>query len=174
MEFKLGENVRLYCSNLCENMSKEMKLAREDSGPPMKPLTAKDITDDGFVALVEAIVERASHDVTHFSPGTEYRTSAENFFKSEFFAALSGLEGEPILRDLQEEYNKRNRRLHREEKKRFVTRRVRCVETNKEYESLKSAANALGISDKMLQRHLSGRSKSAAGLHWEYADGGNS
>lgn len=170
MEFKMGESIRSFCSKQCYSMDREKRFANEDSGPPMKPLTAKDITDEGFIALVEAIVARAGEDVTHFAPGTQNRVSAENFFKSDFFSALTGLEGEPVLRELQEEYAKRKHRLNREKKKAFVTRRVRCIETNTEYESIKSAAEVYGITQNTLYCALNGFQKTAAGLHWEYVE----
>lgn len=169
MHFKMGTPIKQFCSLQCSNMHKEKLFAREESGPVMPPLKAEDITDEGYIALVKTIVARASHDVTHFKPGTQVRVQAEKFLESEYFSALTGLDGQAILRDLREEYNKNKHRPN--EDKAFVRRRVRCVETDKEYKSIKAAAEACKISTKTLWDHLNGGSKTAAGLHWEYVEG---
>ena len=50
-------------------------------------------------------------------------------------------------------------------------KRVVCVETNKEYESLVKATMDVGGYTSALCNHLKGKSKSFAGLHWRYCDG---
>lgn len=170
MEFKLGENVKRYCSKQCSDMSKEKLFASEDSGPPMKPLTAESITDDGFIALVEAIVERASHDVTDFSPGTEYRISAENFFRSEFFSALTGLNGQAVLRDLGKAEKKKPEKSRRRHRKRAC----QCIETGIVYDSIKEAAKAHNCRPSMIQDVCAknGKRQRAGGMHWRYVEKG--
>lgn len=168
MYFQHVSQVNTFCSKACYHEHRRKQLTIVDDGPVMPPLDASKITDEGYVALVKAIVKQASRDVTNHKPGTRVRVQAEKFFESDYFAALTGLDGQAILRDLHEEYNKKKRRLT--EDKAFVRRRVRCVETNKEYKSIKAAAEACGISGKMLQQHLSGISKSAGGLHWRYVE----
>lgn len=169
MRFNNPLEKRDICSETCSRENMRRQLASTDEGPSMPPLKAENITDEGYIALVKAVVSRASHDVTHFKPGTQVRVQAEKFFESEYFSALTGLDGQAILRDLREEYNKNKHRPN--EDKAFVRRRVRCVETDKEYKSIKAAAEACKISTKTLWDHLNGGSKTAAGLHWEYVEG---
>lgn len=167
MCFKLGSDITKFCSPLCYRLHREKLFTKEDDGPPMPPLEADKITDEGYVALVKAIVNRASQDVTKYAPGTQIRVSAEKFFQSEFFGALTGLEGEPILNKLQEEY----KRKHKDKKLNYSTSPVRCVETGMVYESIKVAAEVFGISPKMLYNVCKGFNKTAAGMHWEYVGG---
>lgn len=47
---------------------------------------------------------------------------------------------------------------------------VICVETGVRYESMKLAAADVGIASSSLSQCLSGRSKTAAGYHWEYSE----
>jgi len=168
MEFKLGENVKLYCSKQCSDMSKEKQFASEDSGPAMPPLDADKITDEGCIALVKAIVARAGQDVTKHAPGTRIRVDAENFFKSEFFNALTGLEGEPILRELQEEYRRKHTRKRKKEG--WQTRPVRCIETGAEYKSAKEAGEVFCVDPNSIGRSCR-EGKMSAGMHWEYVGG---
>lgn len=164
MYFQQGNQITKFCSPLCYRLHREKLFTKEDDGPPMPPLAADRITDEGYIALVKAIVSRASDDVTHFAPGTPYRVSAEKFFESEFFGALTGLEGEPILRKLQEEYN----RKHKSKNPNYPTRKVRCKETGAVYESIKAAAEVSGVHPKMIYNVCKGFKKSAGGMHWEY------
>lgn len=65
----------------------------------------------GFDNLVGAICEQARNDILHSTPDNWLRMDAERFFRSDFFAALTGLDGEAILRDLlcrQKRRKKRN------------------------------------------------------------------
>ena len=169
MQFNNPLEKRDICSETCSLENRRIQLASPDDGPSMPPLKAENITDDGYINLVKAIVARASHDVTRFKPGTQVRIQAEKFFESEHFNALTGLDGQAILRDLREEYNKNKHRLN--EDKAFVRRRVRCVETDEEYKSINAAAEVCEISPKTLWDHLNGVCKTAAGLHWEYVEG---
>lgn len=165
MYFRQGNEIRKFCSPQCFRRHREKLFAKEDDGPPMPPLDADKITDEGYVALVKAMVGRASQDVTKYAPGTQIRVSAEKFFQSDFFGALTGLDGEPILRKLQEEY----KRKHRNKKSAaYVTRRVRCVETTTVYDSIKEAAEIYGIAPKTLYCVCHGELETAAGMHWEY------
>lgn len=171
MEFKLGENIKLYCSKQCKDMSREKEFASADNGPPMKPLTVESLTDDGFLALVEAIVARAGEDVAHFAPGTQIRVSAEKFFESDYFSALTGLDGQAVLRDLQEAAKKKKQETHG---KRPRFRAVQCIETGVVYGSIKEAAKVYncepsGIHDVCAKN---GRRKTAAGMHWRYVEKG--
>lgn len=111
MAFRLMSEIKAFCSKKCYNDHRWKMAVIEGEEPDMPPLDAASISDDGFTALVAAIVDRASNDVTHFSPGTPLREDAEKFFLSDYFSELTGLEGEPILRNLEKEYLARKKRL---------------------------------------------------------------
>ena len=49
------------------------------------------------------------------------------------------------------------------------TRPVVCVETGRVYESIALAARAMGITATCISNALSGKYKTSAGYHWEYA-----
>lgn len=164
MVFKLGEPIKSFCSKQCYGMDKEKRFASEDSGPPMPPLKVENITDEGYIALMKAVVSRAGQDVTKFKPGTQIRVSAEKFFESEWFSALTGLDGKPILRELQEEY----KRKHKHKKLNYSTSPVRCVETGMVYESIKAAGETFAVSPKSIYNVCKGYDKTAGGMHWEY------
>lgn len=51
-----------------------------------------------------------------------------------------------------------------------TSKKVLCVETGKVYESLSEAERQLGISFKNISNVLRGKSKTAGGYHWEYAE----
>lgn len=76
----------------------------------MPALTKDDITDDGYIALVKAIVAQASNDVVTLSPETGFRIDAERFFQSSYFEMLTGLDGKAILEKLRAEYKERRRK----------------------------------------------------------------
>ena len=166
MEFNLGEPIKSFCSKECYNMDREKRFASEDEGPPMKPLTADNITDEGFLALVEAIVARAGEDVAHFSPGTQIRVSAEKFFESDFFSALTGLDGQAVLRDLRKAEKKKPENRSRRHRKRAC----QCIETGVVYDSIKEAARAYNTHPSCIRDVCAGKRNKTAGLHWRYAE----
>lgn len=171
MEFKLGEPIKSFCSKECYSMDREKRFASEDDGPPMKPLTAESLTDDGFLALVEAIVARAGEDVSHFAPGTQIRVSAEKFFESDFFSALTGLDGQAVLRDLREAAKKKKPETRGKKPR---NRACQCIETGVVYDSIKEAAKVYncepsGIHDVCAKN---GRRQRAGGMHWRYVEKG--
>jgi len=53
------------------------------------------------------------------------------------------------------------------------SRPVKCVETGETFESLTSAANAIGVRICSLCDALKGRSHTSGGYHWEYIGGNN-
>lgn len=170
MEFKLGEPIKSFCSKECYSMDREKRFASEDSGPPMKPLTAENLTDDGFLTLVEAIVACAGKDVAHFAPGTQIRVSAEKFFESEYFSALTGLDGQAVLRDLLEAEKKKPEKRSRRHRKRAC----QCIETGVVYDSIKEAAKAYNCPPSMVRDVCAknGRRNRAGGMHWRYVEKG--
>lgn len=165
MYFKLGESIKMFCSKECHAMDRQKRFASEDCGPPMKMLTADDITDEGYIALVKAMVSRAGQDVKKYKPGTQIRNSAEKFFESDYFTDLTGLDGDPILQKLKEEYKRRQKRTTK-----YPKIKVQCIETGEVYASINEAAGVFGISPKGIYDVLNGHGKTSAGMHWKYAE----
>ena len=50
-------------------------------------------------------------------------------------------------------------------------RKIRCVETNEIFSSIKDAAEHYGLKRPNISAVLAGRAKSCGGYHWEYVDG---
>lgn len=114
MVVKYKYEVRKFC---CEehyhmwlNLPRREKTAtceREDQP------TFRDMSYDGFITLVAAIVDRASTDVLLYNSGTQHRETAERFFRSDYFGLLTGLDGKPILQALLAERRERMRKKHK-------------------------------------------------------------
>ena len=49
-------------------------------------------------------------------------------------------------------------------------KRVKCVETGQEFESINEASRTLGVDNSALRGCLKGRTKTCGGYHWEYLD----
>lgn len=64
----------------------------------------------GFENLVAGICRQASEDYMKHPPGSIARVGVERFFRSDYFAVLTQLDGEAILRDLAKAYNHKTRR----------------------------------------------------------------
>lgn len=71
-------------------------------------MAERHIDTDGAKALVHAIVLQAKIDVLNSRPGSYVRMDAENFFLSDFFEELTGLEGGPVLRILHKQYDRKH------------------------------------------------------------------
>lgn len=159
-----------FCGKVCYGKWCQYQAEKHNAGPELPPLGKDNINEEGYTALVSAIVKQAAEDVTKLSPGTAYRVSAEQFFKSDYFAALTGLDGETVLKNLLRQNAKkepgRKKMAHRAVK-------VRCVETGVVYRSIKDAAADIGLAPKSLQNHLRGHNHTAAGKHFEYVEEGN-
>ena len=54
-----------------------------------------------------------------------------------------------------------------------MAKRVKCVETELVFDSIKSAAESVGVWPETLGRHLKGRAKTCGGYHWEYVEKGD-
>lgn len=67
----------------------------------------------GVQNLVRAIVSRAKRDFMSSPPGSVMHEETKQFFLSEYFTNLTGLQGEPIFRELQEAYDKKRQKNHR-------------------------------------------------------------
>lgn len=103
MEWPKQSLARGHCSKACYGAT----VRKDDDGPDMPPLNKDSISDEGYVCLVKAIVQQASDDVSHLSPNACHRISAEAFFLSPYFEALTSLDGKTILRKLHEEHRRR-------------------------------------------------------------------
>lgn len=156
-----------FCCKQCYGKWCQFRAEKHNAGPELPPLDKDSISDEAYAALVGAIVKQASVDVTTFGPGTEHRISAERFFKSDYFAALTGLDGETVLINLLRQGDKKKR-----QRERLAHRsvKVRCVETGTEYNSIKEAAAVFGIAPKSLQNHLQGLKPKVVGMHFEYVE----
>lgn len=175
MEFKLGAYIKPFCSKRCSDIHREKMYNAPDNGPAMPPLKVESITDEGYIALVKAIVARACHDVTHFKPGTQIRIQAEKFFESDHFANLTGLDGEAILRDLRKKAEKRKPDTRGRKPKPTpigTPRSVLCVDTGVMYSSIKAAAEATGCHKSCIQEVCAERRNKTRGLHFKYVEEG--
>lgn len=171
MYFRLGVGYKPFCSKRCSDIHKEKMYNHPDNGPAMPRLKVENITDEGYIALVKAIVARASHDVTKFKPGTQVRIQAEKFFESEHFSNLTGLDGEAILRDLRKKADKKKPETRgRKPGGIGIPRSVLCVETGVMYSSIKAAAEATGCHRSCIQEVCTKRRSKTNGLHFKYVE----
>ncbi len=70
----------------------------------------KEIDTQGYINLVEAMVKQARQDVLKSKPGSVVRKDAEKFLSSHYFTGLTGLDGKPLLRMLQAEYDEKHKK----------------------------------------------------------------
>jgi hypothetical protein len=167
MYFQAGAHIRQFCCKECSDKFREKEYNSPETGPVMPHLKAENITDEGYLALVKAVVARASHDVTHFKPGTNVRIQAERFFESEYFTALTGLDGQAILRDLRKPDKKK---AHAAPGRKLHHRPVQCIETGVVYGSIKEAAIACNLHQKCIQSVCMKRRNMTGGFHWRYVE----
>ena len=172
MYFRPCDRWRDYCCKECSENHHAYEYNEEGNGPVMHPLDASKVTDEGYLALMKAIVGRASDDVTQFKPETRIHQEAVEFFKSEHFHNLTGLDGKAILRDLLKNCGKTKTEI-RAERKVYKSRyrRVRCLENDMVYDSIKEAAEVFGCSSGCIHNVCAGKQQSTRGLHFEYAKG---
>ena len=78
--------------------------------PKQEPMK---ICEQGAVNLVRAIIRQTSNDVRSLPPSSRTRKEAIEFFLSDYFKELTGLEGEPILRHILQECERKNRKKTR-------------------------------------------------------------
>lgn len=174
MVFEKTLYIRTFCSKKCYDAHRWKMHKGENDGPDMPPLDVDKISDEGFTALVAAIVQRASEDVKKFSPGSLYRVDAEKFFLSEHFSALTGMDGKTVLQNLLKEREKKKPDTRgKKPGQRPQKHRVRCIETGKVYPSIKEAAEAFACDASGIQKVCAGERNKAAGMHWEYVEDGH-
>ena len=165
MCFQPGDPVKKYCSKECSKQARMAEYNKEGLGPVMPPLDVNRISDEGILALIKAIVSKSSQDITKHKPGTLVRVQAENFFKSEHFCALTGLDGEAILRDLAKKPTKPDTR-GRKGRGSGIPCPVQCVETGVVYGSIKEAAQVYACHPTCIQKVCDKKRWKAAGVHW--------
>lgn len=90
-------------------MSKKRKKVQTHEEPYELP---SELDTNGCMRLVEAIVKQARADVLSAKPGSVVRRDAENFFRSEYFMGLTGFDGRPMLKVLQDEYEENQAKKH--------------------------------------------------------------
>lgn len=174
MYFRPQDMIKMFCCKQCSNLYKEDLWAKDD-GPKMPPLDASKISDEGYLALVNAIVGRAGQDVSKYKPNTQIHKDAKRFFESEYFNSLTGLDGQAVMRDLLKPVDKKKPELHDEKPKPKVNarkRRVRCIETGVVYDSITETAQTFGCHRSNIEEVCTGRQKTARGLHFEYVKEG--
>lgn len=175
MYFRPGDRWRDFCCKECSEKYHAQEYNAEWNGPVMPPLDASRISDEGYLALVNAIVSRARHDVTKYKPDTQIHKDAKQFFESEYFSNLTGLDGQSVLRGLLRQCKKKKPETRgRKPGSKTHKRRVRCLENGAVYDSLKEAAKVFGCYGSMIQEVCCGRRKTMHGLHFEYVKEGES
>lgn len=100
---------RAFCSKKCYGTFLHLSYNERDelqNMPEMGKLVT--IDDNGFVALVNAIVDRAAKDYVNLPEGSHYKLDAERFFLTEY-ERLTGFNGREMLDKLDEKRRKRQR-----------------------------------------------------------------
>lgn len=102
----------LFCSRECYVTAQDNGFFNE-SRIPNEPVKHKFVHPRGLDNLVAAMCQQARHDYLTNPPGNYIRADAERFFLSDYFAALTQLDGENIVNRLEEEYKRKKRRGRR-------------------------------------------------------------
>lgn len=97
-----------FCGKKCLGQFLHQKRDREVCD--WKQPRSRYIHPDGYSNLVCAIVKQAKDDVMSYAPTNPIRQDAEDFFLSEFFEALTNLDGFEILDRLTQKYDERQRK----------------------------------------------------------------
>ena len=100
------EYLRKFCSKTCLGEYNALYKGQELI---YKRTANRFVHPKGFDNLVGAICERARNDILLNPPGNWLRMDAERFFRSDFFAALTELDGDAILRDLLRKQKRRQK-----------------------------------------------------------------
>lgn len=61
----------------------------------------RDVCDEGIVNLIVGICNRAAQDIVERSPKSKYHQDAAAFYRSDYFTLLTGMDGAPILEQLE-------------------------------------------------------------------------
>lgn len=103
-EVERRSQVRTYCSYACSNTGRQ-----RHGDTTCSTISSKRVHPRGFDNLVAGMCRQAREDYMKYPPGSYFRVSAEQFFRSDYFAALTELDGEAILHDLAKLYNRREK-----------------------------------------------------------------
>lgn len=106
MVFATPTDRRKFCSRQCFLLDRQKAYTVEDDANVVLP-PLESLSDEGFMALVTAIVQQAKDDVMNSAPGTVLREDAESFFMSETFYEMTNLDGFDILCRLQDKYDEK-------------------------------------------------------------------
>lgn len=87
---------------------------------------------------------------------------------------LEWVSGAENKRHCREVLGKINRNPNAEAAHNACKKRVRCLETGSEYESITSAAKAVGVTQGSLSAHLLGHNRRCRGMQFEYVEGASS
>ena len=102
------------CGCLLKEMIPSLREPAKRPKPKNEPI---EICEQGAANLIRAIIRQASNDVMRLPPSSYTRVEAIRFFQSDYFKCLTGLEGEPILRYLLAEYERKHQKKHKEIKR---------------------------------------------------------
>lgn len=109
---------RRFCSKKCYGEFARQKRELElDDGMQTR---SRYIHPDGYDNLLCAIVRQAKEDIMNYTPATQIRKDAEEFFMSEYFRELTDLDGFDILCKLWDMYDEKQRK--KEAKKAYAGR----------------------------------------------------
>ena len=114
---KKAQSNRMFCGKKCYGAflhAKKNEVDALQNVPDMPKL--KDIDDNGYIALVDAIVARACKDYVNLPLNSYNRLTAERFFLTQY-EKLTGFDGNEMLERLDNERRKRNRRKNAEARK---------------------------------------------------------
>lgn len=77
-------------------------------------MSIKTINEQGAINLVEGIVDRAVKDFMVTTPDSEARKEVGRFFLSDYFEALTGLNGSEFLEQLRKRYNEKKKKTRKD------------------------------------------------------------
>lgn len=76
-------------------------------------MSSRTINEQGAIDLVKAIVDRAVYDFMATTPGSSERIEIEHFFLSDYFATLTGGNGNAVLKKLNEKYDQKKKKARK-------------------------------------------------------------
>lgn len=107
MQAERKADIRKTCGGLC---LEQYTRAKGGHRPIFTRPVNRDLHPDGVDYLIAGIVKQASQDVLRYSPANEIRQDAERFFLSDYFRALTDMDGKEILHKLHYIYNERRKK----------------------------------------------------------------
>lgn len=148
----------------------------------MKEKEWEKLNDDGCHALVTAIVKQAKSDYLFGlklmeknkdgKAGREAVKDLRKFFRSNWFALLTNLDGEEAIKAIEREFKeKRKKKLPTENRHERPVKGVN-IQTGEvvRFPSVSSASRELHISISALRSALAGRATQSNGYYWSYEE----